>query len=91
MAQIPTPPAPSPIASHPFEGVFSIGGIGNDTDRNLNKVGEYVPLENTARLGGETWGETQTASATTCWGSTTATRTRTTSSTSTSSAWSRPT
>jgi hypothetical protein len=59
-AQTPPPPAaaPAPTAAAPtFEGVFRVGAIGNDDSGNLNKVGEYVPLESTGKVGTEFWGE----------------------------------
>jgi hypothetical protein len=58
-AQAPPAPtaAPGPASAAPtFEGVFRIGAIGNDDSGNLNKVGEYLPLESTGQVGTEFWG-----------------------------------
>ena len=52
------PAATTPAAGTPaLEGVFRIGGLGNDNSGNLNKVGEYLPLESVAKVGTEFWGQ----------------------------------
>jgi hypothetical protein len=59
-AQTTPPPSPAPApaqAPSSIEGVFRIGAVGVNTTDNLNKVGEYVPLEDAAKLGTEFWGE----------------------------------
>jgi hypothetical protein len=50
--------APAPAAATPwFEGAFRVGGAGTDTSGNLNKAGEYLTLEDAAKVGAEFWGE----------------------------------
>ena len=54
---MPAPAATTPRRTPAFEGVFRIGGLLDDNSGNLNKVGEYLPLESVAQVGTEFWGE----------------------------------